>query len=102
MAIANKQRTDSVGNDFTATREMHVLGWATDCLDGGSICTSKEMTDIVPQRLLSDNGSDITVSLHERHTFRSISKIITSKVAEAGEGVDGIWVTLKEIAIVVV
>ena len=31
---------------------MHELIRATDCLDGGSIRTSQEMTDIVPQRLL--------------------------------------------------
>ena len=64
---------------------MHVLIWATDGLDDGSIRTSKDMTDIVPQRLLSDNGSDVTVGFlknctlacHKRHTLRSVSKIVT-------------------------
>ena len=57
---------------------MHVLGGATDCLDGGTIRTSKEMTDIVPQRLLSDNGSDINLLANINSACRASSSMYKS------------------------
>ena len=65
------------------------------------------MTDIVPQRLFSDNGSDITVSLQKHCAIRSGPSVSLSpatrlqkEIASPATRLD--WVMLKEIAIVVV